>query len=533
MPVFPRSRLMILLLLVSALNVGLGGVEARAEDPLIQKTVQAAPNLEPVIPHPDQERQAREKLATLAKKVGKKPNIIIFLMDDVGWSDPGCYGGGVAVGAPTPTMDRLAQEGLRLTSCYSQPTCSPTRATIMTGRLPIRHGILRPVMYGEKGGLGGEITMAKILSQAGYVTQAVGKWHMGENQESEPQNVGFDDFYGFQSVSDMYTEWRDPYFFPEIANSPERTEMMQKAPFNKHLVHGKKGGKLENLEEITIPVLAQLDEKWGDYSVNFIKNMATSGKPFFLYHCTRGAHFDSYPNEKFKGKSPAKYPIKDVMVEVDYTLGRLVKVLEETGQLDNTLIFITSDNGPNMESWPDSTTTPFRSSKGSTWEGGMRVPGIVYWRGMVQPGQVSDGLFDLSDLFSTALNLAGAQDKLPKDRFIDGVDQTSFILGNSGDSNRKAVYYWQGDKLAAIRTAEFKMVMFGLVPDYHDSVNAAGLSSHVEEYYLPKLFNLYLDPQERHNYLNRKTTYAVGLKALADRHLETFNKYPAKIVVFK
>ena len=133
-----------------------------------------------------------------------------------------------------------------LTSCYSEPSCTPTRASIMTGRLPMRHGLLIPPMYGMPGGLQGEITLPQILSDAGYVTQAVGKWHMGENVESQPQNVGFDDFYGFLSVSDMYTEWRDPYFFPEIVYSEARTEWVKNIAFNKCFVHATRGGEVED-----------------------------------------------------------------------------------------------------------------------------------------------------------------------------------------------------------------------------------------------------------------------------------------------
>ena len=161
----------------------------------------------------------------------------MILFDDVGWGDFGCYGGGVAVGAPTPVIDALARRGLRLTSCYSEPSCSPSRGTLLTGRLPRRHGLQRPPMYGEPGGLQGEVTLPQLLAEAGYATQAVGKWHLGENVESQPQNVGFDDFYGFLSVSDMYSEWRDPAFFPEIVYSEARTEWMRNMPFNKCFVH--------------------------------------------------------------------------------------------------------------------------------------------------------------------------------------------------------------------------------------------------------------------------------------------------------
>ena len=171
-----------------------------AHDPITAATTPVADNREPRFVHPDQEREVAEKLAALEARTGKKPNVLIVLMDDVGWGDFGCYGGGVMAGAPTPHIDRLARNGLLLTSCYSEPSCTPSRASIMTGRLPMRHGLLIPPMYGMPGGLEGEVTLAEKLSDAGYVTQAVGKWHMGENLGSQPQHVGFDDFYGFLSV---------------------------------------------------------------------------------------------------------------------------------------------------------------------------------------------------------------------------------------------------------------------------------------------------------------------------------------------
>jgi arylsulfatase len=166
--------------------------------------VKPADNMFPVIAHPDQQRAARDKLVALEQRTGKKPNILIFLLDDVGWMDPGFNGGGIAAGNETPTMDKLANEGLNLTSAYSTPTCSPSRATIHTGQNPLHHGILRPPMYGEPGGLDGAITLPSILKKLGYMTQGVGKWHMGENKGSLPQNVGYDDYLGFLGVSDEH-----------------------------------------------------------------------------------------------------------------------------------------------------------------------------------------------------------------------------------------------------------------------------------------------------------------------------------------
>ena len=166
-------------------------------------------------------------------------------------------------------------------------------------------------------------------------------------------------------------------------------------------MHGKKGEELENVEEVTIPVLSLLDDKWCDYSLDFVRRMAGEEAPWFLYHCTRGAHFDNYPHERFLGSSPAKHPYKDTILELDDIVGRLVRALSETGQLENTLIFVSSDNGPHMENWPDAAFTPFRCAKGSTWEGGVRVPGIFSWPGTIPGGVISHDVISLTDLLPT------------------------------------------------------------------------------------------------------------------------------------
>ena len=502
-------------------------------DLIASPTTDLGPNREPRFVHDADEAVAAAKLAAHGNG-GRRPNILVVLMDDVGWGDFGCYGGGVAVGAPTPNIDRLAREGLLLTSCYSEPSCTPSRATLLTGRLPMRHGLQRPPMYGETGGLQGEITLAQLLSDAGYVTQAVGKWHLGENVESQPQHVGFDDFYGFLSVSDMYTEWRDPYFFPEVVYSKARTEWVQNLGFNKSFVHAVRGGELDPVEEVTIPVLSELDDKWAEYSIDFIERQAAAGepdRPWFLYHCTRGAHFDNYPHERFQGSSPAKHPYKDTLVELDDIVGRLVATLERTGQLDNTLVLITSDNGPEMETWPDAAYTPFRCAKGSTWEGGVRVPAVVSWPGMVDPGRASDGLFGFADLLPTALRLAGADRLVPDDRFIDGVDQTSFLLAPEGRSNRKHHYYWLGQMFSALRVGEYKFMLSSISDNDTDVVNPGGFTGVGQKYPYGRLYNLYLDPKETHSYLVRKLAYLDAFQNGVRNHVMTFRDHPPKLVV--
>lgn len=494
-------------------------------------------NMEPVMQNLEQDREALAKLAALKERFGKKPNILIFIMDDVGWMDPGFNGGGVAVGNPTPNMDRLAHAGLILTSAYSTPSCTPTRATIHTGQNPLHHGLLRPPMYGEAGGLDGAITLPSLLQKLGYATQGVGKWHMGENEASLPQNVGYDDYYGFLGVSDMYTEWRDQYFNPEVALSPSRFKMMEKLGFNHNNVHCVKGTKeCKNVYEINLTTIKDLDQDWAAHSEQFIRKMADSNRPWFLYHATRACHFDNYPNDQYAGKSPARTVYSDAMVEADDILGRLVKTLEQTGQLENTLIFFTSDNGPEGEVPPHG-RSPFRGHKGSTWEGGVRVPTFAYWKDVIKPHK-SDGLFDLADLFNTMVSIAGKPGgelakMLPGDRYIDGIDQASFLLADNGQSNRRSRIYTLNQFFSAVRIDEFKAIFtLELEKAIFPRGYQAGFSGAiVTQTGGGAVVNLYTDPQEDVSSGIRHIPMGVLLSAETDRYLGVLKKYPPQIKI--
>jgi len=497
-----------------------------------------ADNMYPVIAHPDQEKQAREKLAALQKKTGKKPNILIFLMDDVAWMDPGFNGGGIAVGNETPTMDRLASEGLILTSAYSTPSCSPTRATIHTGQNPLHHGILRPPMYGEAGGLEGAVTLPDILKKLGYRTQGVGKWHMGENRGSLPQNVGYDDYLGFLSVSDMYTEWRDIYFNPEVALSPERFAMLEQDPFNHYEVHCTPADKdkCENRKLIDLDVIKELDAGWMRYSVDFIRRMKDAREPFFLYHATRGCHFDNYPTDDWAGRSRSRTSYGDCMVEMDYVIGQLVRALEETGQLENTLVFLTSDNGAECEIPPHG-RSPWRGCKGSSWEGGVRVPTFAYWKGMIAPRK-SEGLFDLADLFPTAASLAGkpgaqVAELVPKTTYIDGVDQTGLLLADNGESARRSRPYTLNQYFAAIRVDEFKYILTAEIENglfQKGDIGGFG-GSLVTDTGGAVMVNLYTNPQEDVSIGIRHLPMTVPVASTAGWYLEQLVKFPPQFKI--
>jgi arylsulfatase len=184
-----------------------------------------------------------------------------------------------------------------------------------------------------------------------------------------------------------------------------------------------------------------------------------------------------------------------------------------------------------METWPDSAYSPFRSAKGSTWEGGQRVPGIVSWPGMIEPDRVSDGLFCLMDLFTTSLRLAGVEDSIPDDRYIDAVDQTSFLLAPDADSNRKYMFYWLGSTFSALRVAEWKFMLASTSDDDRDVMNVGGFTGVTQKYTYGRLYNLYLDPKETRSYMVRKLAYLEAFQKGIMNHVRTFAKYPPKTVV--
>lgn len=514
-----------------AVTIALSVQSAQAQSTL-NRSVRTAENMEPAILRPEQDNVVAAKLAALEKKVGKKPNIVWLLVDDMGFGDPGCYGGGKAIGADTPNMDRLAREGLRLTSCYSQNTCTPTRSAMLTGRLPVRTGLTRPILAGDKLTMNpwdGEISLPKILGESGYNTLLVGKWHIGSAKGMRPHEVGFDEFFGYYGAAKETSQAVDPARYPDLVLDKEKLSRYEEMGEDHSLVHGFENGTLNEISVVnSTEDMARADKVLADFSVNKIKELAQSDKPFFLEHAFMKVHTDNYAHPDLKGMSASKYPYKDAICEVDMEIGMIVKALEDAGVMENTFIFITSDNGPQMDGWPDAGYTPFRGAKGTTWEGGVRVPGIAYWKDMIKPGRVSDDVFDLMDLFNTAVHLAGANEMLPKTRYIDGVNQTSFLLHDEGLGNRECVFFWFKSDLMAVRLREYKAHVKVIVPQstfmhidmatVHDTGTA------------PWLFNLYIDPKEEQPVGHRMNAWLASLATEMGAHAATFKKFPPKKV---
>ncbi|MFM7931564.1 MAG: sulfatase-like hydrolase/transferase, partial [Pirellula sp.] len=436
----------------------------------------------------------------------------------------------VAVGAPTPNIDRLAHEGLRLTSTYAQSLCTPTRAAMMTGLLPARSGLTRPLLSGENPKVNpwaDEDTAAKLLSGAGYRTALAGKWHLGEMEGTRPHQVGYDEYMGILSVASDMSQAVDRNLYPDLLNKPERVAALRKITLPE-ITAGERGKPMRVVQEIkSTDDLSKMDQMFADFSDGFIRRSAEQQKPFYLIHAFSRVHNDNYPAPGYAGKSPAGFPYKDAVVEVDDIVGRLMKVLKDTGQLENTLVFFTSDNGANEDVWPDAGFQPWRGGKGTTWEGGVRVPGIAYWPGMIAPGRSSDGLFDLMDLFNTSLAVAGEAGRISDKRYIDGIDQSGFLLADDGESARQTVFMYSATKLTALRWMEYKihLKVFN-TPAARQNIDQSML---VDTGSSPWVFNLYMDPKEQrssgHRYFEWGSPTVLGF---VGAHAATFQKYPMK-----
>ena len=509
------------------LAAGSGGLNAQS---VLSKAARTSDSLEPALVHPEQAASAQGKLDALFAATGKRPNIVWLVVDDMGYGDPGAFGGGAAVGAATPNMDRLAREGMKLTSAYSQATCTPTRSAILTGRLPVRTGLTRPILAGDtltKNPWEDEISLPTLLGDAGYATVLSGKWHIGEAEGMRPHDVGFDEFYGYYPASQELSKAFDERRYPDLALNPERLEMFWASGASDALIHGFKGGETIEVEKITSTAdVGEADRKLKEFSVAKIGELAAGDKPFFLEHAFMKVHADNFPSAAFKGASAGKYPYKDAVVEVDAYIGEIVGALDAAGVLDNTFVFVTSDNGPQLDSWPDTGFTPFRGAKGSAWEGGVRVPGIAYWRGVIAPGRESDELFDLMDLFNTSLGLAGIEDRIPTDRYIDGIDQTSFLLADDGRSNREKVFIWNEADLMAMRMYEYK-IHVKVVEEHAQWLNI-DMTTVSDVGLAPWLFNLYIDPKEQYPVGHRMNAFLASMAAEMKGHAATFKKYPPK-----
>ena len=421
-----------------------------------------------------EDKKINEKLVALEKRFGKKPNIIYILADDVGWGEMGWQGGGKHRGTPTPELDKMAFEGMRFWSAYAEPSCTPTRIAINTGRHPVRTGLLNVLWPGQTEGLSpAEVTTAEVISKTGYHTAMWGKWHLGELPEHAPEKQGFDYAYyglyngapdGWPDSHDFYdgnpTPIRAPWYdFPGMEEYKERTGIdLSVAGYV-----GRKGQRRKPIEgtagRLSVKRQAAFEEESNRQMIAWIKEKNKTDKPFFIYWATFTQQLSgaaAYQDAKHVDRANAQ---ASMMLQHNVHVRRLLDTLKAEGIAENTFVVWISDNGPMYAFWPTSGYSWLRGEKGEVLEGGVRVPAIAWWPGMIEPGQDPLDFFHVVDLHTTAARLAGALDKIPNDRVTDGVDQTALFLLGEGHSRRNYMFHYSGAALGAVRYQNFKIVL--------------------------------------------------------------------------
>ena len=437
----------------------------------------------------------------LAAQAGTPPNIVIILADDLGYGDIGAFG---APNIRTPRLDAMAAEGQKWTSFYVQPVCSPSRAALLTGRLPVRNGMFgtpggtAPKVFRDNAAAGlpaDELTIAEVLKSRGYATGMVGKWHLGQRPEFLPMQQGFDSWFGLPFSHDMRM-------------TVPRDKGLQTAAYYEPKPEYWDVPLMRNNDVIERPADHRtLTRRYTEEAVRFIT--ANRTRPFFLYLAHSLPHIPLARSDAFVGHS-AGGMYGDAVEEIDWSTGQVIDALRKAGIDRRTLVIFTSDNGPWLPfRTHGGSSGPLKEGKGTTWEGGVRTPAIFWWPGTVRPGVVTDMGSGL-DLIVTAAALAGAT--LPRDRVLDGVD-LSAVLRGSGPSRRDKLFYYWDSELRAIRKGNYKA--------HFITSGAYGEGEPRTVHMPPLLFDLAQDPGERYDVAAAHPDIVADLINEAEAHRRT------------
>jgi arylsulfatase len=461
----------------------------------------------------------------------QKPNVVFILADNIGYGDLGPYGGGELRGAPTPRIDQLANEGLRLTQYLVEPGCTPSRAALMTGQYSIRNGLSLILVSGSPNTLPARaFTMGELFKNVGYSTAIFGKWHLGIDPESLPTAHGFDEFYGIPpDLSWDSATYVDTIVLTHSMNVPPDV-LLAKGP---QIYEAVAGGPLRKVKPYTREVRAEIDTELVAKSIDFMKRQKAAGKPFFLYLPFSMGHFPNLPSKQFAGKSQiGQYG--DKIMEGDHHVGQILDALKELEIDDNTLLVFASDNGPQGQTaremgnqgTPDmGNSGPFRGELGEVTEGSIRTFCFVRWPGKIKPGSSSHAMFSIMDFFPSFATLIGS--KMPTDRPIDGVDQTDVLFGKSKIGNRDSLLSFIGADLVAARWKQWRFYFTDVHPTGIGPQRQPGMfSANAPMAGYPKVYNVQMDPHEDLQ-LGALFGWTVGpaLEAV-ERYKETLKKYP-------
>jgi arylsulfatase len=390
----------------------------------------------------------------------KRPNIVMLMTDDTGWNDFGAYsGGGAALGHPTPNVDRIAKEGAVFTNWYGQASCTAGRASFITGRIPIRSALSIVVAPGDENHLQKQTpTIAEFFKKNGYSTYFSGKWHLGDKPDAYPIEHGFDEMKEFAAYYPGVYTYADtsPYFHPWF---PSYNPEIKKAYFdavNMYEWEGVAGQPARQVGYITMDYLATFDVRQADSAIDYIKKHAKDDKPFFMDVNFMKMHNPTNPAPKFAGKSHLGH-YSDSLMELDDNIGRVMD--EIRADAPNTIVIVTADNGAWQDAYPDAGTSPFRGEKGSAFEGGWRVPGLMWWPGHIPSNVKYDEMMSHIDCWSTLAKMVGITpppqgawvDNDNKPIYFDSIDNSEYILGHTKHSARRSWIYIDGESFMGAR----------------------------------------------------------------------------------
>jgi arylsulfatase len=431
----------------------------------------------------------------------ERPNIVLVLADNLGWGELGCYGGGLLRGAPTPRLDRLAAEGLRLLNFNVESDCVPTRSALLTGRHPIRTGAIQSVPAGLPQGLHPwEVTLGQLLSARGYATAIFGKWHLGDRGGRLPHERGFDEWYGIPRTSNESMFTTSPGFDPDAVPVPQ-------------VMSGRKGEAAHDVAVLDIDMRRRIDSDLVDLTVDFMRRQSAAGTPFFAYVPITQLHYPTLPHSDFIGRTGAG-DFADSLAEMDHRAGQLLDEVEALGIAETTLFIFASDNGPEFRRPWRGTAGPWVGTYHTAMEGGLRAPCLIRWPGRVPAGLISNEIVHVTDLFTTLARAAGAE--VPTDRPIDGVDQLDFFTGRQVKSNREGFVFYIKNELRAIKWRDWKMHLVW-EPEPNSGPN---------QLEAPYLFNLIQDPKEESD-VHASMSWARGpMRRMQDAFQQSLKQFP-------
>ena len=464
-----------------------------------------------------------KKLAELKAKHGTTPNIVYILWDDTAYGAVGFPGLQKNFGYTTPKLNQMAAEGINFARMYTEPSCTPTRAAFLTGRIPVRHGMGVVGMPHEFSGLRAEeVTIAEVLSEAGYATAHYGKGHLGDIEESYLHNQGFDEalFTPMNQITSLYSPQGNAVnavlgLHPEIyPPDPYRLDNPGLVPEGWVMnIEGKKGEQGKEWCGTSNECYEKFDREAEKRTLEFIRTNAQAGKPFFVQYWPNFLNFlaPEIPKRSVAGlKVPGAFPA------VDDFVGQIMDALEELGIAENTLFIAMADNGPMVHSPPPGwgmLPMIYRGGKGDFTEGGVRTPAFAWWPGVIEQGQVVGDIIHVTDLYTTFARLGGALEHIPTDRVVDGLDQTALLLKGDTFSRRDYVHIYAGHEFAATVKGRYKRHWIGA-----GDVAASGMP---EAYY-----DLYMDPREENPQLVPMIHFQGQFNQMYARHMLMKEKYP-------